>query len=386
MENRSSLDFVSFFKNNFVKLYLKYSDKIPKLIREVGLTDYEDRDIKYEENSYGITEILSCPKKAKLRRAGIEVPIEKFEIADGFIFEFLVKALFLKMFGREKIEFEKDLIYPVESIKIHGHLDVFVNLSENEKVGVEIKNTVLQFDNKTFKEPEPLIVLSERNKEDLKRININPKYLLQAKIQKFILERLYPDSNIRQFLLIKTNLKTKWKFGKSLILFEVVNPIEEDRLKRIVKRFLEVEKPRAVWECKICPYKLYGHCDGFEIDEIIEDDSLVLEELEEINKEVIEELVARRDELVKELKTIEDEIKKRVKGKLKIGNKEIGWVEEIKYEWNPKVVNKILKEKGIKDRDKFFQLKPSKIKELEKILGSDIKRARQEKVVKKFKL
>jgi len=387
-EMTNNLPFPEIIKNIFFKLYIEYSDKLPKLFKEVSEEGaaLEERELSYYENSFGITEIISCPVKAELRRKGIEPKVEKFEIADGFIFETIVKFLFLKIFGKEKVEFEKLLDYELtlsngEKFYINGHLDVFIDYNIKTKIGVEIKNTVLHFDNKTFGAPDPVIVLDP---EDIKRVNISPKYILQARIQRFILERLYPDSNIEQYLLIKTNLRTKTKLGKSLVLYPIVESISEQQLKQICERFYFERKPRAVWECKVCAYKDEGYCNGIEITE--NDNSLTLDDYNQMNIETIEELINKREELRKEIKSIEDEIKKRVNGNLKIGNKVIGWVEEEKEKILPDALNRILKEKGIKNRAQFFQVNYRKIPELRKLLGDDFEKIVLKEKVKKLKL
>ena len=383
-----SINFPGVIKNDFFRLYIEYSDKLLKLFKEIddSMMIPEERKLTYNKNSFGITEIISCPIKAKLRRKGIEPKIEKIEVADGFIFETIAKLLFLKIFGKGKVEFEKLLDYELslsngEKFYINGHLDVFIDYDEKTKIGIEIKNTILYFDNKTFGIPEPVIILEP---DDIKRVNISPKYVLQARMQKFILEKLYPNSNIEHYLLIKTNLRTKTKLGKSLILYPVVDSISEQQLRQICERFYFKQKPRTVWECKMCAYKDEGYCKGIEVDE--NDDSLILEDYNRMNIEIIEELINKREELRKEMSSIEEEIKKRISGSIKVGNKIIGWVEEEKENISPEVLNRVLKEKGIKNRAQFFQVNYQKIPELKKLLGNDFEKIISKEKVKKFKI
>jgi len=382
--------FEQIIEEDFKELYIYYADKLPKLFKEISELgiDLEERKLSYRDNSYGITEIISCPIKARLRREGKEPKIEKFEIADGFIFETIVKFLMVKIFGKEKVEFEKLLQYDLTlddrtQFKIDGHLDVFINYSEDTKIGLEIKNTVLQFDNILYNSPPPLIIL---NPDEIKRINISPKYILQASIQKFILEKMYPGKNIKQYLLIKTNLKTRWKLGKSIILYPVVYTISEDKLKEICYRFKNCQKPRAVWECKVCSYKDERYCSGFTDEKINNDTSLEIEEIKNINDELIIELLDRKEELEKEIRTINEELKKRINGQINYKGKTLGWVDEEKEKINPAALNKLLKEKGIKNRSQYFIVNPYKKQELKKILKEDYDKIVIKEKRKKFKI
>jgi len=225
-----------------------------------------------------------------------------------------------------------------------------------------LKDTVLMFDNYTFAAPDSIIVLESVN--DLKRININFKYILQARIQKYLLEKLYPDKKVEQYLVLKTNLRTKFKLGKSIIVFPIEQSLSDEEFLQLVENFLTNLKPKAEWECKICPYNTELKCCSyatqnaslkeeeylqFKLQEMIQEidtnrcedakqidivkDILQLEE--KLNNESIEHLLEFYTKLQSLLKNIEEQLKKRINGQYKLKNgKVVGWQDVTSYEYD----------------------------------------------------
>ena len=355
--------------------------ELPQLVRELPVLP--KRELQYREGAYGITELLSCPIKAEIRRelekAGIELEMECQEIEDGFLYENLVKLSLAKKFG-EKFEAEKTLPLDIqvdgEVFKIDGHLDCFVDYDEDVVVGIEVKHTNLNFDNELTGKPPQVIVLDPN---DRRRINVNYRYFLQTKIQRFILQNLYPDKNVETYLLVKTQLRTRYRLGKTTIILPVTESVTEEELKNLCRLFMTDKRPRAGWECKLCVYREKGYCTGH--DEVSE-----VEELTEDNTELIYSLLERRKELLQELKSVEEQLKKLLSGKtVRWNGQEVGWVKKVSYTYNLPLLAELIKKKGLKAVD-YFQVKSSKIKELEKLLGEEIEKARERVEKERFVL
>ena len=123
---------------------MKFIDKLKQVVADVNeigrnlpavlkqLPELPERNLEYRKGAYGITELLSCPIKAEIRRklqeAGIELPVESQEIEDGFLYENLVKLALAKRFGDR---FEPEKVLPLDLqlddgriFKIDGHLTV----------------------------------------------------------------------------------------------------------------------------------------------------------------------------------------------------------------------------------------------------------------------
>ena len=376
----------------FIKYFDKILNELDNLSKSLSSTIFEEyqkleeRDLKYEDGAIGITELLQCPIKAKLRREiEDQIEIKSNEITDGFIFEHLIKLILTKLFSRARVKPEKEL--PLElyyndedpensKCKINGHLDIFLDLTDTDDniiVGLELKSTVLQHDNKIFDKPPPLLILDPN---DYHRIDINHKYILQVQIQRYILEKLYPDKNIETYLFIKTQLRTKYKIGKTFIVLPITESIDESLLKKLCEEFYNNPYPRFAYECKKCIYKEHGFCDGFDN---VENSSLYFLD----NRQQIEKLLTRREELLKELEQIEQQLMKQVHKPFKYNNKFVGWIDEPVYdiEW----IFKYLSSKDINPFE-FLELKQSKLKKLKKIIPEEILNKFIKRTRKKFVL
>ena len=372
---------------------MSFTEELKQIVREVNeigrnlpsilkqLPELPERDLQYRKGAYGITELLSCPIKAELRRelkeSGIELEIESQEIEDGFLYENLVKLALAKRFG-DRFTPEKELPFDLdvdgEVFRIDGHLDCFIEL-EDRVIGIEVKHTNLNFDNELTGRPPQVIVLDPN---DRSRINVNYRYFQQVKIQRYLLQKLYPDKKIETYLLIKTQLRTKYKLGKTTIILPVTEKITEEGLKNLCRLFKLEKKPRAGWECKLCVYKEKGYCSGHK--EVAE-----VEELVEDRTKLIDSLLTRRKEILAELKMIEDQLKNLISGEIEWNGQKIGWLPKVSYTYNLPLLAELIKKRGLKAAD-YFQVKSAKVKELEKILGADIEKARKREEKKRFVL
>jgi len=373
-------EFKYFFKPYFEKIveeFHRVSKSLSSTIFE-EFTKLEERDLQYRDGAYGITEILQCPLKARLRREiEDEIEVRSNEITDGFIFEHLTKLVLTKLLGKDKVIPEKTLPldYKLDEdteCKIDGHLDIFVDLREehNTVIGLELKSTVLQFDNKLFERPPEILFLDP---DDIFRININHKYILQARIQRYILEKLYPDTYIETYLFIKTQLKTRFKIGKTYLVLPITKSISEKHFRTICEQFLFNVQPRFTYECKNCIYKEHGFCEGIKIDK--DNPHFKLDQ-----RAKIIELLDEYTKLKEQLNHIEEQLKQLLWEPIEYNEQKVGWIYEDEYDIDS-VVKELLK-KG-KKLSSYLQIKPERFKSLSRVV--DLKNI-PKKRKRKFKL
>ena len=178
--------------------------------------------------------------------------------------------------------------------------------------------------------------------------------------------------------MVKTQLRTKYKLGKTTVILPVTESITEEELKNVCTLFLTDKRPRAGWECKLCSYKKHGYCSG-------KKETTSVEELTEDRTELVTSLLSRRKELLTELKSIEEQLKKLISGSLTYDGQEVGWVARVSYTYDLPKLAKLIKSKGLKAVD-YFQVKSGKIKELEQLLGDEIETVRKKVEKKRFVL
>ncbi|WP_457569175.1 hypothetical protein [Desulfurobacterium sp.] len=347
----------------FIKEFKNIAEGLSQLARD-------GRSLEYRDGAIGITELISCPIKAELRRQYPDLETEmSIEINDGFFFEKAVKTV-LKSKYKERFKEEKVLPFEKDGFLIDGHLDCFIDYDDETVVGIELKNTVLTFDNQTPGKPEPLIIVN--NKE--RKINVNHKYILQARIQRYLLNRMFPDRKVETYLFIKTNIRTKFKMGKSLLVVPITSAITDEEMSNLIEAFRKEKKPRSSWECHYCIYKKHGLCEGQEE---------AVQIIAPSNEEEIKILIEKRNDLLRELQMVEEQLKKIVNGTFIYNGGEYGWKEVSYYEWDNVKLSKILKEEGLKASD-YFMVKGTKIKELEATLGNKLNLARTKKTKLRF--
>jgi len=365
--NKQHAEFKYIFKPYFEKIIDEIDNLSKKLSSEVfNFEPIEERDLKYRDGAYGITEILQCPIKAQLRRKyEDEIEIKSNEITDGYIFEHLVKLVTVKLFGKENVTPEKVLPIDIQidedlTCKIDGHLDIFINLKEHDTIiGLELKSTVLQYNNNMFDKPDRIIFVEPNQIEEY---NINEKYILQAQIQRYILEQLYPDKYIEHYLFIKTQLKTRMKLGKTYLVIPITKSIDRNHLYQICREFFYNITPRKHFECKYCIYKKNNLCEGINIQN--ENPIFKAKFREQYKYKLLEQYI----ELKKQLKQIEEELKFLFPKYEKYKDKySIGWVEEKIPDLN--ILIPILQNKKL-NLNSYFELKPNAIFKIKDIINN----------------
>lgn len=348
--------------------------------REKSFEENEERD----ENSVGISSLLSCPIKYKLRKqyedVYKELSSDSLEIHDGFLFERDIKSILKQLFG-SKFQDEVDLIYEMKideknTVKIHTYLDCLIEL-DDFVIAIELKHPKVmvisdfKFEEKFRKSNEYIFIINDDE------VIQNSKYITQAKIEKFILEKtLFKDKKVYQFLFYKTLLVGFSLTKKAYLIYEVKDSITEKELYKICDNFLNGKKPNSIFECSYCPFALTNYCNYFKNNKVFE----VIEEIETIynylndnqnpNKELIEKdfwrLYGVYKNLEKSINVVKSILLNKLKSKslikLKDGRK-IGWSEEVSY-YEIKNVEDILKDNIVSELKDMIEVR---IKDTENI-------------------
>ena len=312
-----------------------------------------NRELEYSEGAVGITALIQCPLKAYYRQKYPDVTAESLEIDEGFLFEKTVKEALVKKYGDRVIP-EDVVEYEYNEVKVEGHVDVVVN-GNSTVLGLELKH--MKF--------TPAVGLEEKDVitgEEAYRVAIPEHYVLQAKIQKYLLQRKY-DKPVEHYLLVKTLVRLKDnRLKKVYVLRETREEMTEEELNGLIERFKTDPTPRYPWECRYCVYAQCGICEGreYEKKEVSLPESISAEVAEAIREYV---------ETKQKLLSLEEFLKKALTSSLQIklnGRKRtIGWVEREKRQWNVEAVAETLKEDALS----FLTVKPRKAQELEKALA-----------------
>jgi len=238
------------------------------VIEEIRKRMEKERGELSYSKGIGITSLIYCPLKWEYRQRYPDLKVQKVEIDDGFSWELLVKEGLKAKYGEEAIEEEKVLVYETEDFCIEGHLDVYV---KPQKTGIELKHTKLTVvDFPVDTDMEDIIggdnPLSER-------IPVSEHYLLQARVELFLLRREIPDATLR--LWIKTTLKGSNRKHKKVVFEKLITkPATEKEVRELIERFRNDKSPRFSWECRYCLYKKV--CDCYKkrngIEEVLEID------------------------------------------------------------------------------------------------------------------
>lgn len=266
----------------------------------------KERSLTYQEGAVGITALLSCPVKWELSQK-FDVKSEAVEIDDGYVWERQVKEVFKELFPQAKEE--KDLVYKIDGYTVHGHLDLFVEF-ENEVWGIELKS------------PKLLLLKDIPNAEngfyvDDGLVLHNPQYYKQAKVQRFLLQELYPDRNVRSFIFYKALCKHKNYLQKLYVLSEVKESVSKEEFKALIKAFHEDKSPRYANECEsYCVFHRESLCEGKEFK------PSYIENVDPQTAELLKAYYATKEEL----KTLENNLKKAISGSFTFGGKQIGWI------------------------------------------------------------
>ena len=315
----------------------------------------EGRELEYSEGAVGITSLLYCPLKWELRQKYPDIKPDAVEIDDGYLWERQVKEVLAEMFGKS-FEEEKTLELVIEGVKIEGHLDTFVE-QKDKVVGIELKA------------PKwiPLLAVPsiEGNlllDEERKYTKVNELYITQAKVQRFLLERLYPEKKVEQYIFLKGMAECgRWR-KKLYIVYPVSESITEEELREMVRRFKEDKSPRFPTECEsYCEFYRQGICEG---KEFAYEDGVWEEQKEEIKA-----LIKEYRNLQGQLKNLEAQLKKKIKGSITVGSRKIGWVEKETVEID---IEKLLRKISLPEAQEFLQVKWQKKKEIEERFGNEV--------------
>ena len=302
----------------------------------------EGRELEYGEGEIGITSLLQCPLKVRFRKEYPEILPEAVEIDDGYLWEKQVKDALREVYG-DRFEEEKELPLEIDGVRIRGHLDCFVEFPDLV-VGVECKSPKVL----VFKQvpPEEELVDGVLLVDGEERYVVNNElYHLQARIQKFILERLYPHKKVEEYLFYKALCRKGTWARKLYVLVPVHESISEEELRGLVRRFREDPSPRFPEECeKYCEFYRAGVCGG---------KPFRYEDGENLPERIFELLKEYRS-LQTDLKNIEVQLKKLITGSVTLGNREIGWVGRKRKKINQEKLAFLLPPEKIPE---FFQLK-----------------------------
>ena len=311
------------------------------IIDEISRKAKEGRNLEYPEGSIGVTSLIYCPLKARFREEHPEIEADSLEIDDGFYFEKEVKEALLSLWGAKRVRLEEELPYKSDKgLKINGHLDIAI-IGKKKVIGLELKNMKLAYHNLPYDSvPEEAKFIADP--ELIKRISIPENYMLQAKIQKYLLEQKYSPKPVEHYLFIKTMVKLNGSgLKKVFIIRKTEENITREELETLIEKFMEDETPRYPWECGFCPYRKAGICEGMENTETLK---VPTEELPEPVQEALNEYLL----LNLRIKDLEDYLKKELKGrKVEVTNgngrpKTIGYMEKTKYDWDLQKVFQLL--------------------------------------------
>ena len=219
--------------------------------------------------------------------------------------------------------------------------------------------------------------------------------------------------------MLKTNLRTKFKLGKSIIVFPIEQSLTDNEFLQLIESFLTNLKPKAEWECKICPYNTELKCCSFatrnatlkeekylqfKLQKLIEqldskkcdanyDATNILQIEEQLNNESIEQLLELYSKLLSLLKNIEEQLKKRINGQYKLKNgKIVGWQDVTSYEYDILTLAALALQKNLSLqnllKDGIFRIDGrAASKKLSKYFSDDeIKQIRKQVTRKRFKL
>lgn len=330
-----------------------------EVIKRIREKTREGRELEYKEGEVGITSLLQCPLKVELRKKYPDITASAVEIDDGYLWEQQVKGVLREIFcGNFKEEYE--LIDEIEGQKIRGHLDCMVE-SEKDVIGIELKSprAILL---KEIPPPEELIDGVFLIDEDERYVIHNELYYKQAQIQKHILRKMYPNKEVEQFLFYKAPVR-RGRFEKKLyILAPVKEDITEEEYKELARKFKEDKSPRYPNECtSYCEFYRAGVCEGKEFSYEDKDSSGLDRETKELLREY--------RELQSQLKILEALLRKKLKGSVKFGGREIGWVPKKTIKLKEDRVAFLLPPERIPE---FFTVKWSKKEELIEEFGEEV--------------
>lgn len=325
-----------------------------EVVRKIRESVKEGRELRYEEGAVGITALLSCPIKWELSQR-YDLEPSAVEVDDGFLWERQVKDAVKSLYGDGVCE-EKDLIYEVGDFRLHGHLDILIQ--GEEVIGIELKSPKVLLFREIPKSAGDLY-------EDKGIVLHNPLYLKQVRLQRLLLEKLYPDRKVKTYLFYKALCRHGNWSKKLYVVSEIKESMTEDELRELIRSFKEDRSPRYAGECEnYCVFYREGLCEGKPYEP----------KAQTLTPE-IQVLLSAYRELNDELRALESQLKKNLTGFVKVNGKEIGWVKRKSVELDVERLAEVLPRERYPE---VFQVKWNKKWELIKNYGSEIVKSERE--------
>ena len=325
-------------------------EKVISLIEEAKRSLYQkvQEGFVREDKFVYLHELIYCTRKKGFEKEYGQLiePEQVNEIVDGFLTE-----EFIAKFGHKTLE--------------HNYLYISNKVIGNKRIATHVdiwtKDFALELKTPTFVFPKGEIPVEKEYYigEEAEMFLIPENYILQARIQKYLLQERYPE--IEYYLVVKTITKVyspqyKRMRLKKVWIIKEIEALSDEEWNELVEDYLrrkEKEQPKWEWECRYCPYNQYGICEGFEMKV-------------KLNNEEIGKLYTEYLKKKEELSNLERELRLKLKGRsVKLGGKEIGYIEKESVKWDLEKLKEVC-EKG--ELCKFVQVNWRKNKEIEKIL------------------
>ncbi len=355
-----------------------------KKIHEIVHNDLVgNRGLTYKNGSIGITTLLGCHKKYEFSKEfGRHETGPNITIDDGYMFENMFGPHFQKAFPKaETVHHDPDIHVTLDDrYEITMHPDFLLEWAgKPEDPNYKPFSVILE-----FKCP---IILTTSYSFDYKadqdwyvdvkdEVHVDPKYLLQAKIQKSLMEIYYQDNDqpnrrVFQYVVGKSTAIVQSKFKKIFVLKPI---IESFTRRELVEMFIDWEKnpgPRAGYECPGCNFGPNGTkvCEGmpYKGDAIKNIDEDTLDLIRRQN-----EVKAELELLKQEHDNIETTLKKKISGNFKHKGKKVGWVDSTYSTVNLKEAYKLM-------GDELFDFLSIKSKTRDSMFNTINKRQAEEK-------
>jgi len=332
-------------------------ETLKKLVDEISSLATEGREITYSKNAIGITTLLFCPLKAEFRQQHPEIKTEGPEIDDGYFFEKAVKQAATNLFGKRTL-IEPTIPYESpQGVRIEGHPDLVI-VGKEKVLALECKAPNFLFS--TANGIGDSILFCKNGQT----VSISPHYQLQARIQKFLLQKHFNNKEIVHYIFAKTLIRSKSRLKKVYIFHETQTAATQQEMEYMISQFLNEKSPRYPWECHYCPYKKHGICEGKAVTQ--QAAAQTLKEVPPHLKNLTESYIQAHTTLKEIEAMLKEALPPDTHIELPLNGKptKIGWITRTRYIWNiPKLFNILGKQ--IFD---FLYLKPRATAALEEAI------------------
>jgi len=338
-------------------MHLPFANVFVSLVRHIAHNVRQGRELTYSENAIGITSLLTCPIKSQLSKqyGNIDPDFTSVEIEDGYLWEQQVKTALKEIFGDKVID-EYVLKYEFDGIKIEGHLDVVIQTNDYI-IGLELK-APKYLSLKEIPKPDDIVnytLLTNGNKY----VYMPPTYVLQSRIQNYLLRQMHPDKPVYTFIFAKSLLIRYGYARKFYVVYDTNRPSMDDQeFSQVVEQWRKSNKPTFALECFMCQFFDYGICEGA----TYEPNNITENELDNETKQLINQYLQTKAEL----KRLETQLKKHLKGSVTLADgTRIGWH---KYKRRTYDINKLI-EKLKNDKtliNKYLTVRPSMVSRVTK--------------------